>query len=83
MARVLPLPALRLFSPAEFNQLLSGGSEGGIDIEDLKGGGPGGGVGGGRELGPREPAVRKEGRARAQHACPARQLWPCRRLTLT
>lgn len=38
MSRVLPLAALRLFSPAEFNQLLSGGTEGGLDMEDLRGG---------------------------------------------
>lgn len=37
MARVLPLPALRLFSPLEFNQLLSGGADGGIDLDDWKG----------------------------------------------
>jgi hypothetical protein len=37
MSRVLPLPALRLFSPAEFNQLLSGGLGGGVDVEDWRG----------------------------------------------
>lgn len=38
-ARVLPLPALRLFSPAEFNLLLGGGggADGsGFDVEDLR-----------------------------------------------
>ncbi|KAI8470743.1 MAG: hypothetical protein J3K34DRAFT_419724 [Monoraphidium minutum] len=36
MSRVLPLAALRLFSPAEFNQLLSGGAGGGVDVDDLR-----------------------------------------------
>jgi hypothetical protein len=50
MARVLPLPALRLFSPAEFNQLVSGGAEGGLDMDDLRGGFGGEGRGGTRCL---------------------------------
>jgi hypothetical protein len=37
MARVIPLPALRLFSPGEFNQLVSGGADGGLeDLGDWK-----------------------------------------------
>ena len=36
-AAVLPLAALRLFSPSEFNQLLSGGQGGGVDVDDWRG----------------------------------------------
>ena len=55
MGRVLPLAALRLFSPSEFNQLLSGGRGGGVDVDDWRGalhlGGRVGGQQGGLNIG--------------------------------
>lgn len=35
LSSVLPASWLRMFSPSELNQLVSGGSEGGVDVADM------------------------------------------------
>ena len=35
-AQVIPVPRLRLLSPGEVNQLLSGGEGGGLDADDTR-----------------------------------------------
>lgn len=36
IVQIIPAAWLRLFSPAEFNQLLGGGESGGVDVADLE-----------------------------------------------